>query len=210
MTKATTERLIIPPPNFQTIAIQVEGTAPLVIHKFSAKAAAIMKARQVDPTKRSQKTREPKDFDALYNGAMRISDEGWHGISAPSFRNSMIAACRLVGFKMTIAKLSVFVEADGFDKDDGAPLVKITKGKPVPHEASVRLATGVADIRVRPMWRKWECKLRITFDADQFKAEDVLNLLSRAGQQCGVGEGRPNSKASNGQGWGTFKIKEGK
>jgi hypothetical protein len=121
----------------------------------------------------------------------------------------MISACRTVGFKMTVAKLSVFVLPDGFDKDDGTPLVKILKGTPRQHEGLVRLATGVADIRIRPMWAPgWEAEVRVRFDADQFTATDVAHLMMRVGMQVGVGEGRPDSKNSAGMGWGTFNLQE--
>jgi hypothetical protein len=54
------------------------------------------------------------------------------------------------------------------------------------------------------MFKTWGCTLRIRFDADQFTVDDVMNLLERAGQQVGIGEGRPNSPNSFGMGWGTF------
>jgi len=112
---------------------------------------------------------------------------------------------------MTHAKLSVFIEADGFDVDDGTPLVKITKGQPIYHEAAVRNDSGVCDIRARPMWREgWEAKVRIRYDADQFSLIDVSNLLGRAGMQVGLGEGRPDSKNSAGMGWGLFILKDKK
>jgi hypothetical protein len=133
-------------------------------------------------------------------------DDGSPGIPASAFRAAMIDACRLVGFKMTEAKMSVFVQADGFDADDGTPLVRFSGGEPEMTQFTVRNATGVADVRVRPMWRRWEAILRIQYDADQFKEADVLNLLLRAGLQVGVGEGRPFSKKSAGMGWGTFTI----
>ena len=119
----------------------------------------------------------------------------------------MIDACRLVGFKMTHAKISVFVEADGFDATDGKPLVKITEGEPHMDIGAVRNETGVADLRARPMWNEgWAALVRITFDADQFSVTDVSNLLLRAGLQVGIGEGRNNSKKSYGIGFGSFKI----
>lgn len=65
---------------------------------------------------------------------------------------------------------------------------------------------GVADIRWRPMWEQWSAKVRVRWDANQFSAQDVVNLLSRAGMQVGIGEGRPDSKASNGMGWGMFEV----
>jgi len=37
--------------------------------------------------------------------------------------------------------------------------------------------------------------------------DDVSNLLARVGIQCGIGEGRHNSRDSTGIGFGTFKIK---
>ena len=108
---------------------------------------------------------------------------------------------------MTRAKLSIFCEADGHDADDGTPLVKITKGKPRYHESLVRNASGVCDIRPRPMWAPgWQAKVRIRFDADQFEVDDMANLLMRAGQQVGIGEGRPDSKKSCGMGWGLFEV----
>jgi hypothetical protein len=122
----------------------------------------------------------------------------------------MIDCCRLVGFKMTITKMTVFAEADGYDCTDGTPLVRITKGEPEYNEMPVRLASGVCDIHPRPMWRPgWEAIVRIRYDADQFTLMDITNLLMRVGMQSGIGEGRPFSKNSNGMGWGLFTIANG-
>jgi hypothetical protein len=158
---------------------------------------------------RSRKNRAARDFEAGYLAAQHRSQEGWLGIPCPAFRNAMIDACRLVGFKMTHAKLTIFIEADGFDANDGTPLVRITKGEPEVHKGWGRNANGGADLRWRPMWRECEALPRIRWDADQFSSADVLNLLARAGLQVGVGEGRPNSPNSNGLGWGLFEIVQG-
>jgi hypothetical protein len=149
--------------------------------------------------------RAPRDFDEDYKQAFHVSTEGWYGIPASAFRNAMISACRLVGFQMTKAKLAVFIEADGIDKIDGMPLVKI-KGKPEHVEHYVRNETGVVDIRVRAMWREWSAILVVRYDADMFSLTDIANLLARVGLQVGVGEGRPDGKKSAGMGWGMFKI----
>ena len=101
--------------------------------------------------------------------------------------------------------------ADGYDAVDGTALVKITRGEPKYVEHPVRNATGVVDIRARPMWAEgWEAKLQLTWDEEQFSVKDVINLLLRAGQQVGIGEGRPDSKMSAGMGWGTFTVAEGR
>lgn len=195
-------------PKFDTIAVKMTGTAPYIQNRFSAKAIEMMKAKQLSGTQsRKGKAREPKDFNACFLGSLHVSTEGWYGIPAPSIRSAMISACRLVGFKMTLAKLSVFTKADGFDQVDSTPLIRITKGEPRPVEHYVRLATGVADIACRGMWEPgWEAVAQITFDAEQFTGIDVVNLMLRAGMQVGIGAGRPDSRESHGQGWGTFSV----
>jgi len=99
----------------------------------------------------------------------------------------------------------VFVAADGFDAVDGIPLIKIV-GDYARLDMAVRNATGVADIRIRPIWREWSTSLTVQYDADQFTVDDVTNLLRRVGMQVGIGEGRPDSRDSAGLGWGTFEI----
>lgn len=199
----------IKPPSFQTGIFHIRGIAPLVIHKFSQKAIQIIRDKQVEGSQsRKGKKRESKDFNALYEGAKHISREGWCGIPASAFRSAMISACRLVGFKMTLAKLSVFVEADGYDREEGTPLIRIVNGEPKPLEMAVRLATGVPDISIRPIWEEWGAVVRIRFDMDQFSLPDVTNLLMRVGMQVGICEGRPDSKSSAGMGWGMFEIEE--
>lgn len=198
----------ITPPKLVHAKFTIRGVAPYVQNRFSQKAMEQMKAKQeAGSTANKSRRHDPKDFEACFEGAKHVSTEGWLGIPAPSFRNACIDACRLVGFKMTFAKLSVFVIADGFDRVDGTPLVRITKGEPRYVEHAVRNESGVCDIRARPMWDVgWEAVVSLTFDGDQFTATDVANLMARAGLQVGIGEGRPNSPNSNGQGWGLYEL----
>lgn len=195
----------IPAPRFETLEFRLVGTAPYMQARFAEKARQAMKAKHIagSVAKKGAK-KEPRDFQSDYEQAMHRSAEGWSGIPASAFRAAAISACRLVGFKMTLAKLSVFIEADGIDVLDGTPLVRIY-GEPEVSEMLVRNATGVADIRVRPLWREWHCILRVRYDCDQFSREDVANLLMRIGTQVGIGEGRPDSKSSNGLGFGLFR-----
>ena len=204
----TPEVVRISRPKLRTAAITIVGISPYVQHAFSEKQRKQMEETQrAGQQSRGKRVRQPKDFDAVYEAAKHVSQQGWLGIPAPAFRNAMISACRLVGIVMTRAKLSVFVEADGIDAADGTPLVRI-QGEPRVHQATVRNETGVADIRWRPMWEEWSANVRVTWDEDQFSATDVMNLMLRAGMQVGIGEGRPDSPNSNGLGWGRFEVKE--
>jgi len=156
----------ITPPDFRRLEINIQGTAPLVINRFSAKAMEMMRQTQeAGSTAKSRKQREAKDFESLYEGAKHIADEGWEGIHAAAFRNAAISACRACGFKMTHAKLAFMVLQDGFDRVDGAPLVRLTSGEAEPWVAPTRNATGVVDLRCRPLYREWSATLRIRRDA---------------------------------------------
>jgi hypothetical protein len=202
------DSLVIKAPNLRTALFEIEGTAPFVQARFSGRVMIEMIRRQEAGSQAaSKKKRENKDFDRLVEEAKHISKEGWNGIPATTFRGACISACRTVGFKMTLAKLSIFVEADGYDRIDNTPLIKITKGEPYRVDHAVRNATGVVDIRPRPMWDKgWQAGVRITWDDDQFSLADVSNLLARVGRQVGIGEGRPDSRQSCGMGWGLFRL----
>jgi hypothetical protein len=213
--------ITIKPPNIQTIELTIEGTAPYVQHKFSAKAKAQIKATQeAGSVDKSKKVRSSKDFEEVYRQALHVGIDGRYGIPAPAFRNAAISACRLIGFKMTMAKMAIFVLADTLDADERSPLVHINPASKAtlakqgisdeqPHlfMSHARNDNGSVDLRARPMWDPgWTAQLRIQFDADVFSPTDVANLIARVGAQVGVGEGRPDSKDSAGVGWGTFKI----
>jgi len=205
-------QMIIPPLQQITMPVRITGTSPYMQLRFSQKAMNKMKATQeAGQQARSKRTREARDFADDYLQAMHRMDDhpeealSSYGIPAAAFRNAMISACRTIGFKMTLAKLSIFVEQDGLDRIDGTPLVRL-HGEPEMTILPVRNATGVADLRVRPMWREWHADLRIRFDRQQFSTVDIYNLLVRAGAQVGIGEGRPDSRQSAGLGYGLYSV----
>jgi hypothetical protein len=206
-----TEKVVISPPNMRTAKFQIIGTAPLVQNKFSSRALEEMARKQAEGSTAQKRTkRDAKDFDACFKEATHFAEDGWCGIPASAFRTGLVSTCRLFKFPMTLAKLAIFVEPDGYERDKFGvtPLIKITKGEPRRTDFAVRNETGVADIRPRPMWEiGWEATVTITWDADQFTMKDVTNLLARMGLQVGIGAGRPDSRDSTGMGWGTFKIK---
>lgn len=196
----------VPPLEFRLFAFRLTGNAPYCQARFTQKAqiAIAEKMEKGGPAKKDR-NRSPRDFNADFEAAKHVSEEGWVGIPASAIRNAMISACRLVNYKMTIGKLSLFCEADGIDEIDATPLIRIY-GRPEPIRLPVRNSGGGMDLRCRPIWRNWHAFARIKFDSAQFTPADVFNLFQRAGQQVGIGEGRPDSKMSAGLGFGTFDI----
>ncbi len=198
-------------PNLKTVAFRIIGTSPYVQCRFGQNAIQEMKRKQeAGSVEKKSVKRKPKDFQACYLDAQyQPAGLRWSNgaIPATAFKAAMVAACRLVDFKMTDAKQCIYVECDGYDCTNMIPLVKITKGKPHYFEQPLTCANGSPDIRARPMWDPgWECIVRITYDADRFTLQDVSNLLMRAGKQVGIGEGRMASRHCVGLGWGAFEI----
>lgn len=189
---------------FQLIALP---DVPLVIHRFSSKLKNEMRQKmELGKAASSKKNREAKNMDLAFEDARYRSKDGWDGFHAGALRKALISACRLVSFKMTLAKLSIFVEKDGVDRDEPQiPLIRIY-GEVRKQEDMARVETGQPYVTVRAAYHDWKANATIRWDTDQFTLDDVTNLLARVGQQVGIGEGRPDSKNSAGMDWGLFEI----
>lgn len=200
------EPVTIRPPMFNEVTFRIVGTAPYVQLKFSEKTKnKMMATQQAGEKSKSRKARDARDFDSDYESALHRFPDGKFGIPATAIKAALVSACRLAGVPMTRAKLLVHVVQDGLDGESGDPLIFI-EGKPQKIISPVRNANGSADLRVRAQWVTWSANVTIRYDAGCIAGEDVMNLLMRAGMQVGIGEGRPDSKKSCGQGWGTFEV----
>lgn len=199
-------------PNMLIVSVPIRGTVNYVSNNFGEEARQQMQEDQalgsVDKPARGGKRgpKEPKDFKKGYEQSMHRSTEGWYGIPVIAFRSALVRAAQLCGVEMTRAKMCVFVVADGFDSD-GKGLVQIRKGTPEQFIAPVRNSGGKVDLRSRGRFAPgWESTVTLKYDADFMSQASVINLLSRAGSQVGIGAGRPFSTMSVGQGWGEFEI----
>lgn len=209
---ATTDKaIVITAPNVQILKTTIVGTAQYVSNNFAVEAQTQMEDAQKAgaSAKTGGKKRDPKDFEKAFRGSLHESEDGWFGIPSIAVKAALVRACSVVGVEMTKAKMCLFVEQDGFEKERGTPLIKILKSKPVMRVLPVRNANGSIDLRARGHFPPgWEAVIRVRFDADLFKQEMIANLINRAGISVGVGAGRPFSTMSVGQGWGTFEIKD--
>lgn len=211
-TVAEAKSIVITPPKMAVAKALMIGTAPYVQNRFSSENKQKMEAKQKEGTSmaKTRRAKAPKDFEKVYQGSMHVSQDGWYGIPASAIRNSMIDACRLTQFDMTRAKMCIFIVADGLDRENLEPLVRITKGEPRMFIDRVKIGINQTDLAARAIFEKWEAVVTIEWDADVFQAQDVFNLLARAGWQVGIGAGRPLSKTSAGTGKGTWKVEQAK
>lgn len=206
-TIAEARSIVIKEPRFAQATVTITGTAPYLQNRFSSanKSAMEEKQRMGSSAARTRKAKPPKDFQKVYEGSMHVSQEGWHGIPCSALRSAMIDACRLTEFDMIRAKMCIRIVADGLDRENLEPLTKIV-GKPRMHTDRVKIGMNQTDIAVRAIFEQWSARVTIEWDADVFQAQDVVNLLARAGWQVGIGAGRPLSKTSGGTGKGTWRV----
>jgi hypothetical protein len=202
----------IQPANMVQTTLRIRSNTGYVQEAFSGrKRDELMLGMSTSKAEKAGKARKDarpaRNYDDEFEDAQHKAVAGWNGIPCTAFRQAMVDACRTANVVMVTAKLAISIIPDGFDARDGTPLVQLYSPTPPERlQLPVRNANGSVDIRVRPIWREWWAKVTVQFDADMITAQSIVNLLDRAGQQVGIGAGRPFSKKSVGQGWGTFSV----
>jgi hypothetical protein len=174
-------------------AIPIEGTAPLIQHRFSEKAKGLMLDRQQGRVIE----REPKQPEELFEAAMYRLPGDRYGHPAVAFKSAIVGGARFFkGSKLTMTgvKVSLFVRGEGADM-----LVEIDGAEPKMREDPVRNSSGVADLRYRPLYWPWSATLHIVYIKNQFSLDSLIALVD-AGGNVGVGEWRPE--------FGTFRVRE--
>lgn len=177
----------IPAIDIKEMVITVIGDSPLISHKWSEKAKAMMLAKQ---TKQAKAGREAKDPKQDYEDSIYRTESGGCGFPAVAFKAAAVAACRFVkgDIKMTEARGAFHVVGE---------LVEI-QGEPNMREDMVRLQMGVADIRYRAEFKEWRADLVIRFNTGVLSPAQIVNLFNLAGFGVGVGEWRPERDGSYG------------
>lgn len=179
--------------------IDVQGTAPLIVQRWSEKSKQMMLAAQ-QSTARVKK--DAKDPVALYESSQYRFDDGRHGFPAAGFGAATRAAARYFeGVTLVLARTALTVLGEGEQQ-----LVELrTEGEPTMREDTPRNANGVADLRYRAQYWPWEATLRLRFAPSLISPESVVALVD-AGGMGGVGEWRPSSPKSLTGTYGTYEV----
>jgi hypothetical protein len=187
--------------------IPVEGTAPLIVNKFSAKAMQIMLDKQMGEAVQ----REPKNPEQLFRDSLHVlppaDGQDRYGFPATGFKAAMVNAARYFkGSKITmeLLKQAIYVRGEGSGMlvpllDGTAPAV------PKMRQDNVRNASGVADIRFRGEFWPWSATLEVVYVSGLLSLGSIVALADAAGLG-GVGEWRPASKESKTGVYGTWHV----
>jgi hypothetical protein len=178
--------------------IQIKGTAPLIVNRWSEKARTMM----LDAQQGRKNPKQPKDPQADYETSMYRFEDGGHGFPVMAFKSATVkGGGRVFGkaVKMTELRQVFTFLADGIGTD-GTQLARIL-GEPTMREDMVRVGMGTADIRYRAEYRDWSAILRIEYVPNVIDLDSVVALVD-AGGTNGVGEWRPEKSGS----YGTYEV----
>jgi hypothetical protein len=182
------------------IDVPIEGVSPLIVHKWSEKAKAIMAENQSGKAVKSK--REPKDPKSEAEACLYRMPDGCPGFPATAFKAATVGAVRLFdGITMVAAKAALFVHGEGPDQ-----LVPII-GEMTLRQDTPRLATGVADLRYRYAFFPWSTTLRVEYLPALIEELSVVRLID-AGGNGGVGDWRPSAPKSATGTFGRFRVAE--
>ena len=182
----------------EVAVVDIKGTAPLIVHRWSEKARTMM----LDAQQGRKSPKQLKDPQADYESSMYKFEDGSAGFPVMAFKSATVkGGGRLFGkaVKMTELRQLLIFLANGVGTD-GTQLVSI-QGEPTMREDMVRVGMGTADIRYRAEYRDWTAQLRIEFVPSVIDIDSVVALVD-AGGTNGIGEWRPEKSGS----YGTYEV----
>lgn len=208
---ATREVVELQKLNIKHVKLRIEGISSLIPHAWSSKAKQEMLDKQMKKAKQAKQAKDPwMDYcESLYwltpkpyNGKELPSPgdktyptekdikKAKFGFPAVGFKCSMVTAVTSMSNITKVAARQAF-HIDG-------EFVEII-GYPVMREDTVRLQPGTADLRYRGEFKTWEADVTVSFNANVFSADQIINLLSVAGFGVGIGDWRPEKNGDKGR-----------
>ncbi len=166
------------------LTFTIRGMSPLIQHAWSEKALRQIREKHAG---KKTKEREPRNPEQEALAATYFTEDGQYGIPAMAFKSSLISAAHKdIGLEKTMLRKALFLHCQ-----DPNGVLPMECSDPIIREDCVRVGAGSADLRYRPEFREWSVEVTVTFDAELLRAEDIINLVNRAGFGCGIGEWRP-------------------
>lgn len=188
---ATEQVLQLKPINAKLMKITIEGTSPLIQHKWSEKALRQMREKGEG---KKTKSREPRNPEKEAADATYLTTDGKYGLPLLAIKASLISAAHKdIGIEKTLIRKGIFI------KGDSSMIVQMKCNKPIVREDCVTVGMGSADLRYRPQFDNWSADLSIEYDADLLQPQDIVNLIDRAGFGVGIGEWRPEKGGEMGR-----------
>lgn len=182
----------------KTVQIQIAGTSPLLVHRFSEKDEQSKSTRTViqdHGTPREQAEEVVyKNGDGFYFPGTWIAGTWTEAGGNHKLRGSRKSAKYIVPAAIRVVDISIAIlNGDGkskvtdFEVDSRPVTIPATKGRIMRH---------------RPRYDCWSAKFTAKINENLLPEDFAQQLLTEAGEQQGIGDFRPNKRGP----FGTFRI----
>jgi len=209
---ATTKKqvqVIIPDIQIKTATLRVEGTSPLIVHKFSEKARKEILDKCMQKAKSGKEPKNPvMEFMQSLHWLSPMPEE----YTEEAFESALAAGAKF-GFPATGLKQSAVSAAyrAGLTKDKvsvygsfhilGGELIEI-QGTPRMREDYATIANGAPEIRYRAEFPEWAMDFDIKYNAAVYSLEQIITFFNFGGFAVGIGDWR----VEKGGIFGCYKI----
>lgn len=194
----------------QSVIVTLRGLpgSPLVIHAFSEKAKAEIRAKQQKKVKRAKEERKPEDE---FLAARYVDGKGRECAPVTALKKAIItAASAFDGLTKVALRQAIFV-APTVDRASQFVPIEIPsangKGSPavaVMREDPVTIGMGTRALTYRPEYAEWQLRITIDYNPRLVSEDQLRGLVEQAGWGVGICEGRPEKTSA--LGWGRFEI----
>lgn len=189
--------LVLPQRNIRTFTVRIDGTTPIITHRFGEDAIAEIERAQGGAARDKKAPRNPEREFQQAQYVLESNENGaairW-GFPAAGIKLAMtIAGQREAGEKRTELMGRISIPAEFLEI--------LTPTPPKMRTDRVRLSgmSGVTSLAYRPEFSPWHMIVPIRFNANSISLEQVLNILDHAGFSVGIGDWRVDKKGTHGQ-----------
>lgn len=194
--------------HIQSISLRLVGMpgSPLVVHKFSEKAKAEIRAKQ---GKAAQKAKEARDTDAEFEAAKYVDEKGRECAPITAIKKAMVTAGTAMDKLTKVAiRQALFVTPAN---DPAAMIVPVLtpdgeEARGVKREDAVTIGGGTRGLTYRPGYSEWALHVQVEYNSRLISEAQLLELASSAGWGVGICEGRPEKTSA--LGWGRFTVEK--
>lgn len=190
-------QVVIPEIQIKVASLRIEGTSPLIVHKFSEKARKEILDKCMQKAKSGREPKKPvMEFMQSLHWLTPMPEE----YTEEAFEAAMASGARF-GFPATGVKQSAVSAAyrAGLTKDKvsvygafhiiGGELVEI-QGTPQMREDYAVIGNGAPEIRYRAEFPEWAMDFDIRYNAAVYSLEQIVTFFNFGGFAVGVGDWR--------------------
>jgi hypothetical protein len=171
----------------KAVVVPIVGDSPLLVHRFSEKAAAMMLGRHmgVATSGREKKVPELEFVRCLYLMGKAF------GFPCVAFKSAAVRGADITETTANMREARMAFRVDGpggLVQVFGTPVIDVVPAKNF----------NVMDVRIRPRFDEWGAFVPVTFNEKVLSHEQVFQMFQAGGFGCGLGDWRQERNGVNG------------